>query len=97
MEVSKKIGFQILGCHVADEFFVFKVVRLNEFQHPIAEQVRILTIIGSPRHLVEVGSQMLSGNLMPSPMAAFRERERTIRPCWYARLRAWSCVRCAVV
>jgi hypothetical protein len=34
------------------EFFLFEVVRVNEFQHRIPKQVRILAVVEPPLHLV---------------------------------------------
>ncbi len=38
---------------------------MNEFQHRVTEQERVLTVIESPRHFVKVGCKMLRANSMP--------------------------------
>jgi hypothetical protein len=47
------------------QFFVLKIVRMNEFQHRVAKQKWILTVIESPSHFVEVGRQTLRRDSMP--------------------------------
>jgi hypothetical protein len=60
----------------ASQFFVFEVVRVNEFQHRIAEQVRVLSVVETPRHFVQVGLQMLRRDLMPrSNNAPLKQRK----------------------
>lgn len=39
---------------------------MNEFQHRVAKQVRILTIVEAPRHFVKVGREVFCGDSMPS-------------------------------
>ena len=56
---------------------VFQIVGSDESQHGIAEQIGVFTIIKSPRHLVQIGLQMLCANPMPRTNdAALQQRER---------------------
>jgi hypothetical protein len=68
------------GLGSTSELFVFEVFRMNEFQHRISKQERILTVVEPPRHFVKVGRPMLrqepmlsSHNPVPSAprLAAF--------------------------
>lgn len=66
--------YAVSGCR---EFFVFQILRMNQPQHRVPKQVRVLPIIKSPRHLIEVSGQMLRGYAMPrSNDAALQKRER---------------------
>ena len=38
---------------------------MNEFQHRISKQVRILAIVEAPRHFVKVSRQMLHRDALP--------------------------------
>ncbi len=40
---------------LSSESFVFKISRTDEFEHGIPEQVRVLAIVETPRHLLQVG------------------------------------------
>lgn len=52
---------------------------MNELQHRIAKQIRILAVIEAPCHFVKVGREMLGGDAMPSPHdAALEKRERRL-------------------
>ncbi len=63
-----------LGCF--GEFFVFEVFRANKLHHGIAEEIRILSIVEAPCHLLQVGWKMFNRNLMPrSYNAALKEAE----------------------
>ncbi len=44
----------------------FEVFGMNELQHRVPEQERILTVVEPPRHFVKVGWQMLRRDPMPS-------------------------------
>lgn len=49
---------------------------MNEFQQRVAEQERVLSVLESPRHLVEIGLQVLCRNPMPrSDDATLQKRE----------------------
>jgi hypothetical protein len=41
---------------------------MNEFQHRIAKQERVLAVVEPPRHFVKVGRQMPRGDPMPSSL-----------------------------
>ena len=41
------------------QFFVFEIAGFEEFEHGVTEQVRVLAVLETPRHLVKVGLQML--------------------------------------
>jgi hypothetical protein len=50
------------------EFLVFEAFRANEFHHHgIPEQIRVLSIIESPRHLLQVGGGCLTETLCHDP------------------------------
>ena len=50
---------------------------MNESQHRIAKEVRVLAIIEPPRHFIQVGLQVFCGNFMPRANdAALQKRER---------------------
>src|SRR4029077_7430965 len=67
---------QILCSGGSREFFVFEVVRVNQFQHGIAEKERVLAVIKPPRHFVKVGREMFRRDSMPrSHDAALEQRE----------------------
>jgi hypothetical protein len=56
--------------------FVFQIVGGDQFEHGIAEQKRILSVVESPRHFVKVGHQMLRRDPMPrSHNPALKQRE----------------------
>jgi hypothetical protein len=38
---------------------------MNEFQHRVAEKIRVLPVVEPPRHFVEIGREMLSTYPMP--------------------------------
>ena|ERR1700676_4767626 len=48
------------------EFFVFEVFRMNELEHRVSKQERVLTVIEPPRHFVKVGRKMLRQDPTPS-------------------------------
>ena len=50
---------------------------MNEFQHRIAEEKRVLTVIKAPRHFVKVGCQMLCRHAMPRSHNAALEQAKS--------------------
>src|SRR5208282_3114259 len=52
---------------------------MNEFQHRVTKEIRILAVVEPPRHLVKVGRQMLCRDAMPSSHdAALEQAERRL-------------------
>src|SRR2546429_3890257 len=47
--------------------FVFEVWRVNQFEHGIAEKERVLAVVKTEAHFVEVGREMLRRDFMPCP------------------------------
>lgn len=59
---------------------VFEVIRVNEFQHRIAEQKRILPVVEAPRHFVKVSHSMLGSDSPASPESdAFSQPREQLR------------------
>ena len=56
---------------------------MNEFEHGVTKQERVLAVVEPPRHFVKVGCQMLCRNTVPSSHnPALQEREcRLDRVC----------------
>jgi hypothetical protein len=63
-------------CLSRSQLLVFEVVRVNEFQHRIAEQKRILAVADAPHHFVEIGREMLRTDLMPRAHDAALEHRK---------------------
>jgi hypothetical protein len=60
-----------------NEFFEFKVGRLNHFGAHIAEQIRVLAIVESEAHFLQICREMFRINFMPrSDSSALQETER---------------------
>ena len=49
------------------QFFVFKVLSVNELDDRIAEKVRVFAVIESKTHFIEIGREMLRIHFMPRP------------------------------
>src|SRR5712692_7455946 len=59
------------------EFFVLDVIRFQHFPERIAKQVRILAIVKSEAHFVEIGREMLRADFTPcSYDAPLEQRKR---------------------
>lgn len=57
--------------------FVFQILRMDQLEHGVAEQIRILAVVEPPRHFVKVGRQMLRRDSVPrSHDSALEQRER---------------------
>ena len=58
------------------EFLVFEILGMDQFEHRVPKQERILAVVEPPRHFVKVGRQMLCRYTMPSPHdPAFEQAE----------------------
>jgi hypothetical protein len=47
------------------QFLVLHLLGLNEPNHGIPKQVRIVTVVEPPRHLIKAGLQVLRAGLVP--------------------------------
>ena len=50
---------------LGNQFLVFKSLRTNQFQHSIAEKIRILSVVEALLELVQVGVQVLCADFVP--------------------------------
>jgi len=63
------------------QFLVFQITGGEQSAHGITEQIRILSVVKAPCHLVEVGRRMLRADLTPRAYnTALRKAKRNTNP-----------------
>src|SRR6266404_97778 len=61
------------------QFLIFQVLGMDQFEHRVPKQERILAIVKPPCHLLQIGRQMLCRNPMPRPNdPALEQRKRRL-------------------